>query len=177
MAVTEWTRDEYDDWEADLARKRRQDDAQLDALTQTVRPMTLSLIIPRTGLLTSNMRLHWARKARLTGDLRRQAAAKWRLAHQHGFPPMPAAHVTATLQFPDNRRRDPANWAPTAKACIDGFVSGHRDIPGNWVGVLPDDDHRHLVGPDMRIREPSRELVGRVRIDFHFQPITKGQAS
>jgi hypothetical protein len=49
------------------------------------------------------------------------------------------------MHFPDHRRRDPANWAPTAKAVIDGLVDAK---------VFTDDDHKHLIGPDMRIGDP-----------------------
>lgn len=42
------------------------------------------------------------------------------------------------------RRRDPANWYPSFKALLDGLVDQ---------GVLQDDDHTRLVGPDMRIGE------------------------
>jgi crossover junction endodeoxyribonuclease RusA len=57
------------------------------------------------------------------------------------LPRLERAHIEVTIQFRDNRRRDIANWHPTAKALVDGFVD---------YGLLPDDDDRHLIGPDMR---------------------------
>ena len=72
------------------------------------------------------------------------------------------------------RARDGNNWADTAKALIDGMVTGPRvagrPIP-QWRGLLPDDDHRHLIGPDMRITEPdpglrARGLALRIRLEF-----------
>jgi hypothetical protein len=36
---------------------------------------------------------------------------------------------------------DPANFSLTAKAVVDGFVD---------YGLIPDDDSKHLLGPDMR---------------------------
>lgn len=48
-----------------------------------------------------------------------------------------------TLVWADNRRRDPGNWYPTAKAIVDGLVDA---------GILIDDDHTKVVGPDMRQR-------------------------
>lgn len=39
-------------------------------------------------------------------------------------------------------RADPANWYPSFKAAVDGLVDA---------GLLEDDDHTRLVGPDMRL--------------------------
>lgn len=52
------------------------------------------------------------------------------------------AHVVCELRFSTFRRRDPSNWAPTAKAVVDGLVDA---------GIFPDDDAVHVVGPDMRL--------------------------
>lgn len=38
-------------------------------------------------------------------------------------------------------RWDPANWYPSAKACVDGFTDA---------GLWPDDSVRHVLGPDLR---------------------------
>jgi hypothetical protein len=52
------------------------------------------------------------------------------------------AHVTVTFRFPNNRRRDVHNLLPlVAKPIVDGIVGA---------GILPDDDDKHLVGPDLR---------------------------
>jgi Holliday junction resolvase RusA-like endonuclease len=106
---------------------------------------TLALALPVAGsgfLLTANCRLHWRRRNELTQYWRALVCIHTRNRLQDGlWRPLEQAHITVTLTWPDRRRRDPANWAPTAKAIVDGLVDG---------GLLPDDDHRHLTGPDMR---------------------------
>ena len=74
---------------------------------------------------------------------------QWRdAAHVHAragkLPALGKAHITATLRFRDRRRRDPHNYYPTIKACIDGLVD---------YGLLPDDSSDYLVGPDIRLGE------------------------
>ncbi|GHH67498.1 hypothetical protein GCM10017673_14580 [Streptosporangium violaceochromogenes] len=92
-----------------------------------------------TPLLNSNDRLHHAPKARLTAAIR--AAAK-DAAVDAGVPTLVRVHVFGILCPATRARRDPANWYPSFKAAVDGLVDA---------GVLPDDDDRHLVGPDMRL--------------------------
>ena len=136
--MTEWTRDEYDDWEADLARKQRQDDAQLDALTQT-----LTIRIPATAWWTANSRLHHMEKARRTRTVRALAA---HLARR--LLPMPAADVHVLVHTPAARRFDADNAAPMAKAVIDGIVDA---------AVLPDDDAKHRPRTTYELGQPTRE--------------------
>ena len=98
------------------------------------------VVVPKQ-LLTSNQRLHWALKATRT--------RYWRdLAFIHSKASRPVllakARVTVTFTWPDKRDRDPGNWAPTAKALVDGLTDA-----GWW----PDDNSRHLIGPDLR-RDP-----------------------
>ncbi|WP_433235482.1 hypothetical protein ACQPYK_25415 [Streptosporangium sp. CA-135522] len=90
-------------------------------------------------LLNSNQRLHPMAKAKLTKALRgagRDAAAAL------GVPHFDRVYVIGELRPVDRRRRDPGNWYPSAKAVVDGLVDA---------GVLDDDDHTRLIGPDMRI--------------------------
>jgi crossover junction endodeoxyribonuclease RusA len=104
--------------------------------------------IPRdTPLLTANQRLHWAARARRTKNLRETTA--WLARAQH-IPPLGqvyllgeyvAPHKVSRNQ-PDKRKFDPNNWQDTAKACCDGIVDA---------GVVEDDDHEHVTGPDMRL--------------------------
>ena len=55
--------------------------------------------------------------------------------------------MTMTFRFPDQRRRDCHNlYGFVIKPLVDGCVDGR---------LLPDDDDRHLVGPDVR-RDPER---------------------
>jgi crossover junction endodeoxyribonuclease RusA len=116
----------------------------------SMRDITLDL--DRTLWMSSNMRLHWAVKASRTKRLREMAAIEaWSLA-----PFKVRARAVAFIGYPRNGRADPANAAPTVKALIDGLVDG---------GVLADDDHEHLLGPDYR-RDPATGVTGlwRVRI-------------
>lgn len=85
----------------------------------------------------ADRRLHHyarARKIRAWRDI-----TAWR---SRGMPTMPPCRIVCELRFPDRRLRDPGNWYPTAKACLDGL----RDS-----GVLVDDDAAHVIGPDMRL--------------------------
>jgi crossover junction endodeoxyribonuclease RusA len=91
------------------------------------------------GWLTENQRLFWAqRNQRVRGW--RWAAYVW--AKRYGLPHLDHARIVCELRFSDTRRRDPGNWAPTAKACVDGLVDA---------GVFDDDDDKHVIGPDMRL--------------------------
>lgn len=99
------------------------------------------LAVPANGRLwiNANSRAHWRVRAKITASWRGYAEL---LATAAGIPPMTKGLVVCELIFADRRRRDPANWHPTAKACLDGLVDA---------GVFPDDDHKHVTGPDMRI--------------------------
>ncbi|MEV8388638.1 MULTISPECIES: hypothetical protein [unclassified Streptomyces] len=92
---------------------------------------------PRLLLLNSNQRLHHHRRADITRVLRRAA---WVASRE--LPFLERAHIVGVLHPEDRQRRDPANWYPSFKACVDGLVDQ---------GVLTDDDHTRVVGPDMRI--------------------------
>lgn len=85
----------------------------------------------------SDRRLHHYAKARKV-KLWRDVTA-WR---SRGMPTIERCRIVCELRFGDRRKRDPGNWYPTAKACLDGL----RDS-----GVLPDDDAAHVIGPDMRL--------------------------
>lgn len=81
-------------------------------------------------------------------DLRRQTPDRraWRdagrvYALQAKLPKLQRAHLLAELRFADARRRDVHNLYPTIKALVDGLID---------YGLLPDDSHEYLVGPDLR---------------------------
>lgn len=100
---------------------------------------------PGLTLLNSNQRPHPMVRAKHTRALReagRKAAAAI------GIPRLERAYVIAELRPNDKRRRDPGNWYPSAKAAVDGGLVD--------AGVLDDDDHLHLIGPDMRLGEVVR---------------------
>lgn len=82
-----------------------------------------------------------------TVKLWRNAAQVYALVHR--LPKLNAVHIIATLHFTDRRRRDGHNYYPTLKACVDGLVD---------YGLIPDDNSKHLDGPDIRIGEPIPRL-------------------
>lgn len=98
---------------------------------------------PRTVLITSNERLGIHEKGRRVSALRQTG---WAMARRYKVARIEWAHIFYVLH-PNTapRKRDPGNWAPSAKAVIDGFVDA---------GVLPDDNHKNLLGPDPRMGEP-----------------------
>jgi len=108
------------------------------------------LVIPAgTQLMTLNQRLHFMAAAQRTKTLRETAG--W-LARAQRIPRLEAAWIVCELTVPDRRRRDPSNWMPTAKACVDGLVDA---------GVLEDDDFSRVRGPDMRLNVAAhRERYG-----------------
>ncbi|MGW8387142.1 hypothetical protein ACWGMW_16295 [Streptomyces albidoflavus] len=88
-------------------------------------------------LLTSNQRLHHMAVHRIRKQLRADAAHIARIAR---LPRLERAAVFYVLHpRPLTRKRDPGNWAPTAKAYVDGLVTDG--------GLLPDDSHDFLFGP------------------------------
>jgi crossover junction endodeoxyribonuclease RusA len=117
---------------------------------------TIEFAVPTARIINANQRSHWARKAELTRFLRTEASL-----HAHGIPPMTRAHLTVHVGWPDKRRRDVSNIAPTLKACIDGFVSDAR--------LLPDDSDAYLIGPDLRPHVAGRK--GYVVLTFCFEEI------
>lgn len=110
-------------------------------------PLTLRTwrieLTPRTVLLTANQTMHFRKRGEIVKALRHTG---WALARAAKIPHLERAHIFYVLH-PDTktRRRDPGNWSPTAKALVDGIVDA---------GVLPDDNHKHLLGPDPRIGTP-----------------------
>lgn len=101
----------------------------------------VEILLGQMSWINANQRLFWRVRSARTKQWRE--AAKQRAIDMH-LPHMRAAYILAELRFSTNQRRDPANWAPTAKACVDGLVDA---------GVFDDDNYRHVTGPDMRIGE------------------------
>ncbi len=120
-----------------------------------------TFVLTRGELLSANDRLHWRRKAERVQALRLRASVAYARA---GRPQMMRAHCTATVSYPDARRRDVENLAPTLKALVDGLVTPYP----SGRGMLPDDDDKHLVGPDKRVGEPTR---GGYTITLRFEEI------
>lgn len=109
-------------------------------LDHALRNAQHAIVMP-TGLklLNSNDRLHIRVKALRTAALREAA---FEAAGHANLPHLGRAHIYCHLRAGDRRRRDPGNWYPSAKACVDGLVDA---------GVLDDDDHTRVIGPDMRL--------------------------
>lgn len=99
-----------------------------------------SRILPlsRSKLLTANDRLHWATRARLTKQLRQWGYLLGREGEGVACLGLQHAHVEIEFAYPDRRRRDRSNLAPTVKALMDGMIDA---------GLLPDDSDRYLDGP------------------------------
>lgn len=120
--------------------------------------MTQILIdIPREWWWSANDRLHWAVIAKRKRPCR-QAAALIGRGVRLGYD---NAQVTAYVAYPKGTgRADPHNVASTViKAVIDGLVTD--------AGLLPDDDHRHLlVIPDRDTNTCTRNY----RIRLVFEP-------
>lgn len=99
---------------------------------------TYTVTIPvdlKLEALSANGREHFMARARRTRALRDKA--RWM---HYDVPPMQRARLVITVTWPDRRRHDVANLS--TKALIDGAIDAH---------VLPDDDDRHLIGPDLRV--------------------------
>ncbi|MDH6499567.1 hypothetical protein [Streptomyces sp. SAI-149] len=109
---------------------------------------------PRLTLLNANQRFHHHKRAEITRVLRRAA---W--AASRAVPRLERVHIIGVLHPEDRQRRDPANWYPSFKACVDGLVDQ---------GVLDDDDHTRVVGPDMRMGH----VVEGVRLVLHIRDLT-----
>ncbi|MFF8544767.1 hypothetical protein ACF060_31275 [Streptomyces werraensis] len=114
-----------------------------------LRPQSWRLALPEgLKLLNENQtrRMHWHAKSDIAAAIRAAATYAARQALRDGMPPMQRAHIFYVIHpGPRVTRRDPANWAQSAKAAIDGLVDA---------GVLPDDDSTRCLGGDPRIGTP-----------------------
>lgn len=124
-------------------------------------PRHYRLEISRLGKkwITSNKRLNPYAKARMVKDWRE--IASWRGHRDLGSLNLEKSYVVCELRMHAKRRRDPANWEPTAKAVMDGLVDA---------GVFVDDDHTHVTGPDMRIGKPAAGLAEELLV-IHIWPL------
>jgi crossover junction endodeoxyribonuclease RusA len=127
----------------------------LDLLGHPTTEPDYTLSMPVVGTwLSDNDRGKWQAHHRTIAAWREAAA--WS-AQSARLPRLARAFILAELRFTTNRRRDPNNWYPTAKAAIDGLVDA---------GVFVDDNERVVIGPDMRIGQPS--TVGRGALLLHL---------
>ncbi len=108
----------------------------------------ITLAISRDVLLTSNMRQHWATRARRTKVIRDMA---WVMSKNQRVQLMPAATLEVVAKWADNRRRDAENVHPTVKAAIDGCVDA---------GLLLDDSQRYLKKVSYAISDETHSVPG-----------------
>lgn len=107
--------------------------------------MTTIVLEPPCAFINANDRLHHHAKAKLTKAWRELVPeAIW--VNPRCKPKHQRARVKVSIRFPTNHRRDVGNLYPTAKAILDGLVDA---------GVLPDDNDKHVIGPDMRREYPN----------------------
>lgn len=103
--------------------------------------------------LTSNQRMHWSEKARVTAQVRRATAA---LVRNAGVPSMARCEVGLVWQVTDKRRRDADNCVPTLKACCDGIVDAGvviDDTPDLMGKTMPTIVQGEKAGLFLTIRE------------------------
>lgn len=96
-------------------------------------------------LLNANRsrREHWA-TVRRTAKAIREAACL--VARSQRVPLIERARIVYVIHpSPQTRKRDPGNWAESAKAAVDGLVDA---------GVFVDDNSQHVIGPDPRLGAP-----------------------
>ena len=100
------------------------------------------LDLPGMELINANDRGHWSRRQRLTADIRQATAL---LARAQQIPRLTRARVVYVVK-PRTRTRvfDPSNWAPSAKAAVDGIQDA---------GVFQDDNAAVVTGVDPRAGE------------------------
>lgn len=111
-----------------------------------------TLPISRANLLTANDKPHWARRAALTKQLRRWGYLLGREGQGVARLHLTRARVEFEFTYPDRRRRDRSNLAPTVKALMDGMIDA---------GLLPDDADRYLDGPHTVIADrPAARRIG-----------------
>lgn len=121
---------------------------------------TVQVVLPHAAVLNSNDRPGWRKEAAMKAVIRE----RFRIAGRQGTPLVGLIHCRADLGFHDpGRRRDANNWHDTTKPAIDGLVDA---------GLLVDDDHRHLIGPDHRI-DPEPCEPGFVRITLILEPVNE----
>lgn len=93
------------------------------------------------SLLNANHRRHFRVKARMVKAWRRAARQA-----AEGMPALPTpVHVTVMVHRHNRASYDAGNYAPTAKAALDGIVDA---------GLLPDDRNEYVIGPDLRQGAP-----------------------
>lgn len=105
--------------------------------------------------ISDNDRHHWAELAKRKRGIRLLAHY---LARQQKLTLPTPVIVVAEIGFRTNGRADPGNASLAVKAALDGLTDA---------GVWPDDDSKHVIGPDYR-RGPRAPVKDRYRIHLKF---------
>ncbi|MFE7462360.1 hypothetical protein ACWFMI_24760 [Nocardiopsis terrae] len=109
---------------------------------------------PGLPMMNANHRPHPMQKAQQTVKVR--TAAEY-AALASGMPRLERAWVIAYIHPKANYATwDPANFYPMVKAAVDGVVRA---------GLLADDSHEYVSGPDMR-PAPKVPKLGQLRLVF-----------
>lgn len=155
LSGTDKPRELYDP----VARFFRNDD--VDNGDKTIQG--INVIVFDNSFLSLNDRLHPYEKSRRVKKLREMGKLVGQLGLAKGtLQPMPeGAHLVALVQYQTKYRVDPANALPTIKAIVDGLVDAK---------IFPDDDSRHLKGPDLR-RLNGLAAVGAREIRLLLEPL------
>lgn len=134
-------------------------------MSQTLVWESRSIPLTRSKLLSANDKMHWAARSRLTKQLRQWGYLLGREGEGVARLGLTHARVEMEFAYPDRRRRDRSNLAPTVKAIMDGLIDA---------GLLPDDADRFLDGPHTIIADrlavkrlgiPMYEVCVRVYVD------------
>lgn len=95
-------------------------------------------------LLSANDRYHHMKVAKIVKAWRTHAYTKAvQLELEMTYM---RARIVVHYRFPTNHRREVSNLQPTSKAIVDGLVDA---------GLIPDDDDKHVIGPDNRREYPN----------------------
>lgn len=105
--------------------------------------------------LTSNMRLHWAREARIKADLRYRSRV---LARSAKLPKVGRCRIGLVWTVTDHRKRDADNIAPTLKPCIDGLRDADV-LAEDHFGIVVDTWQRIELGEAKSVRLVIEEVA------------------
>jgi crossover junction endodeoxyribonuclease RusA len=101
-------------------------------------------------IINANEGLHRMQVAERRGRLRQIGRVVF---GRQLVPVQERTRVIVTMGLLERRKRDAANWAPTAKPLIDGLTDAR---------IWPDDEDAWVVGPDMRLGPLSSDRSGPV---------------
>lgn len=120
----------------------------------------ISLTMPMTEWVTMNSRYKHPRvRDKKLAHIRARAHHE-AITTADPVPTPCIRHVMVT--WPDERRRDVENFAPSVKAMTDGITSA---------GVIPDDSDEHVWGSWWHRPTVDHNLAGTARVAIWFEPV------